>query len=306
MLITIPSGLFSQNSDTTLFLTSTPLNCHIKVNSRSLRDKTPLLLKDLREGEYSIEISKDGFNTVIKKISVREGTIVRKSVSLSRILSQKDTEGSKVYPQQKYIDSLNIVIPVLSGFTAALTVNEISNPRYSDALLSPFVISTYIVNTLFIGADIALHMHKNSFQNKYNFQNTESIKTNTVYSFQQGNKAFREGEFAKALSFYRKVIDTDKNHRLYPKALYKSAVIHFIQNNYKDASSGFREIIKDYPEAELYDNALKNLAEIYIREKKYKKAVILLEDIIYVNNLYTREEIASRISEISALKGQTD
>ncbi len=70
------------------------------------------------------------------------------------------------YPHQKYIDSFNIVIPVLACFSAALTYNEISNPRYSDSVLSPFVISTYAVNTAFIGTDILLHLNRKNTERK--------------------------------------------------------------------------------------------------------------------------------------------
>ncbi len=47
-------------------------------------------------------------------------------------------------------------------------------------------------------------------------------------------------------------------------------------------------IIDKYPEADLYDRALKNLAEIYVNNMEYKKAVLYLQKLLYVNNLYKK------------------
>ena len=293
---------FSGDNDAILFLTTDPINCTVKIDNKKLSQKTPLLLTDIKPGQHRVEIFKKHFSSQKTVINIASG--VNNSYSY-RMTPYTSDELKINYPNQRYLDSLNIVIPVIAGFSAALTYNELSNPRYNDSLLSPFVISSYAVNTVFIAADIVLHIHKNRFIKKSDTFNliTEDI-SETVFNL--GNKAFQEGLFDEALGNYQNIIGNYIDSPFSPASLYKSSLIYMIKNNYKDAESGFRDIIENYPEADLYDKSLKNLAEIYVIHEKYDKAVSLLKQILYVGDLYTFSEINARIEEILRLKNNTE
>ena len=320
-LIIIHSATSEEN--TAVFIVTSPLNCNITVNGEKQKNKTPVLLKTLNKGKHRIEISKHGYKNKKVILEVEEDTNKIINISLQQdffTLNVSDNEKTKnynlingnytisnednisvepEYPKQKYIDSLNIIIPVMGGFSAALTVNELSNPRYDDALLSPFVLSTYIVNTLFISADIMLHLNKNKFKDRYSRINHIEEKTDLREYFILGNRSVEEGFLDEALSAYNHIIDTNTDSEFYPYALYKAGAIHMIQNNHKKASNLYDRIITEYPMPDLYDKALKNLAEISIREKKYDKAVTYLNEILYITNLYSKEDIMKRIQEIT-------
>ena len=297
--------LFPENNNSVLFLNSEPINCRVKIDNKKINQETPLLLKSIEPGKHIVEIRKEGFIPVKAEITVDS----EKNNIYSFKMDAENNEEicnagiDKSYPNQRFIDSLNIVIPVLAGFSAALTYNELSNPRYSDSLLSPFVYSTYAVNTVLIGADIAFHIHKNSYKKKNETKkiitcNSGSSIDGGLLYFEKGNNAFQEENFDKAIAEYGEILNNYRDSPLFPSALYKSAVINMINEEYRESLKYFTEIINNYPEAELYDKSLKNLAEIYIMEKDYKKAVSAMNGILFIDNTFSEKEIENRIHEI--------
>ena len=303
--------LFSEDANSVLFLNSNPINCTVKLDNKKIKQKTPLLLKNIGTGKHTVEIIKKGFAVKKEEIMVypKKNNIYSYKMDADKLEAVYRKETYRSYPNQRFIDSLNIVIPVMAGFSAALTYNEISNPRYSEELLSPFVYSTYAVNTVFIGADIALHIHRNNYiskqKRKKEIINNRNIVNNEEESqmiFEKGNKAFQEESFDEAIDNYREILNNYTESSLFPSCMYKSAVINMINEEYSESLESFKEIINNYPEAELYDKALKNMADIYTLEGDYKKAVSAMNDILYVNNLYSKKEIEKRITEIQNME----
>ena len=170
-----------------LFVTTKPFGARVFLDEVQIEGRTPLVLKDLDAGERLLRIEMSGFETLTDNIEIGadeavvvDGILDPSGISLllrDGIFVGADGESlppgaysfgrgsynldyadgaavlSPVYPNQQWIDALNIAIPIVSVFAGGLVLAEMGNPR-TDYNISPFTIGVLVTDLLAIGTNI--------------------------------------------------------------------------------------------------------------------------------------------------------
>ena len=334
VFIILLSSMSKIEADSSLFIVSDPIGADITINGKLLEEKTPLLLRNLNEGEYLVVTNKGGYFQERKKVdlpaeSVEEcrfflkpefllATVEDDNQSTKTIQinpgsytieeNQNSLEITPEYPYQGLINGLNISVPLLSGFSVAMTINEVSNPHVDGAVISPFLIATYILNTVLIGADIGFHIHKSAYLKEVGNQ-LEAVITNreTIEElYRKGNSKLEIGDFATALKDYGNIIANHQDSIYYPLAIYKTGTIKMILLEMDEAESLFTMVAEDLPMPEIYNKSLRKLIEIKLRKSQYSTVLDYLEQILLTVDFTEKEEIQRKKCEIMDLWSESD
>ncbi|MDA3808694.1 MAG: PEGA domain-containing protein [Spirochaetaceae bacterium] len=314
------------SAESSLFITSNPLGASITVDGTPRSEKTPMLIRNMENGTYLIEVIGEGYYPLKKRIvidsevpqvynfdllpefitaTIHQNEIANKTVKIppGSYLINDDENGMNIlpqYPHQEIINGFNLVIPILSAFSIGLTVNEVLDPQNDQVVISPFVIATYIINSLLISTDIAFYIHKSSYMKKQivNISTTFPQEELIEKIYNTANALLEKGDFNSALKEFEIIRENYKLSLYYPLTVYKTGSIKMILFNLDGAEEDFKLIINKFPMPEVYDSSLRKLVEIGVRKLKYDTALEYLNRILYIQNYPTREDIQLRKCEI--------
>ncbi|MBI9109176.1 MAG: PEGA domain-containing protein [Spirochaetales bacterium] len=323
------------SAESGIFIVSDPLGASVILDGDPVDGKTPLLLGSVQAGSHIIEIEIDGYSKIKTELTVlcdepqeyyfslrpefitlklpARGTNEEKVIKVVQGVYDinPNTEGISIQPQypfQGIIDGLNLAIPLLTIFSVAMTINEIQNPHYSEAVVSPFVIGSFVLGSVLTAGDVALHVHKSRLkENDFgNFADASSSKMEAEEIFKTGNIMLRKGEFSSALGEYEKIIENHKTSIYFPLAIYKTGTIKMILYRLDEAEEDFRFIVNKVPLPEIFDNSLRKLAELAIRKSRYDEALSYLDRILFICESPSKEEIQLRKCEILSLRADAN
>ncbi len=328
----------------TLFISSSPINAFCSIDGVRVEEKTPLLLRGLAEGEHLITLEKKGHKTVAIPYTVgpgaigiieedlpafsfmsffpdsdtiifnrtdvyREGVVLRLPDGTYSIRQDKETiKLDPVYPKQGLLTALHFSVPTLGLVSALLTVNDITNQNSFPFFFSPATITSYILTAGALSFDLALLAQKKRFVESFPVKPVQREHTDYIAGeyFSRGEELLVRQQLREALNYYMKIVENHKESIFYPRALYKIGRIHNILGNYTLAKAEFLLLRRKYPLPELYDKTCKNLADLYVRQNMYGKSIIQLEEMLFVDPFYSRENIDLYACEIRELWYEED
>ena len=307
-----------------VFIVTDPFGARIEIDGIE-RGTSPLVLTDIEPGDYRLEIDRIGYHPVSLEITIEPGrpNIFRFDLSRSYVFTGFpeeeavavgdaefperffalppgkygfDKEGKTLsvrpqYPGQRVIDALNIAIPIVTAFTIALTVVEALQPRIGGLPLSPFVLSAYGVDAALIGTGIGMYIHRGKFYRNFTYAAAAGSGEDAGELFKSGIEALDAGELDAAAGRFEELSAKYPHSTYTPEALYRIARIHLIQDKTDQAEIYLTRILERYPVPEYYDQCRKLLSDIYLARKEYKKSLEQLDSVLYVSEVYSREDI---------------
>lgn len=320
-----------------LFLTSDPMGAEVYLNGSPLVDKTPVLLRDLDPGTYEVELVKEGYKPISAKLEVNIGSPVMRDVTLESLyfkprfidekalvfngdvldnpeyglrldtgayLFRRNAAGSliidPVYPRQNLISALNFSISLFAVLSGVLTANDIIGSNTDSFSLSPSTTLSWGVTLSLTAADLFLLGHRRTYLEKIQpeplQENASTLEAATYYN--RGERLLSLGNMDEALNYYTEVLDRYPESPFIPRALYKIAKIHQITGETSLAATELQLILDSYPVPDLYDKACQNLAVLYFREGHFEKSLTYLDAMVFVDPLFSREEVALYGSDI--------
>jgi outer membrane protein assembly factor BamD (BamD/ComL family) len=319
-----------QQPGSILFVNSSPLGAEVAMDGRDLGGRTPLLLRDLEPGRHRLELRKQGFQARSLEIGLASGEAQVVAVDLPEqgistsfpaegeivIEGKAEAAGDRIiyfgqggfniareqgvvhvdplYPQQRLIDALNITIPIMLVFATLLTVDAVSNPPATDWPVPPAVLASNGITLSMIGLDIGLNLHKRRQMRSYSYtaRSAEANQQVARNLYAEAEQRLELGELEKALEGYAELMRIQPDSPLLPMSLYRIGSIRYLRGENADAVRSFESITRDYPVAELYDRCQKNLADLMLLVKQFEASLEHLDDMVFVDPLYSREEIA--------------
>lgn len=317
-----------------LFISSDPIKAAIRINGRELKETTPALIRNLPEGSYVVEVESPGYAVERKVIEIRQGALESLHYSmepafLTAMIPDEASEGKSIqihpgyytieetdegidikprYPYQDLINGLNIAVPLISGFSVAMTINEVQNPRDNENFISPFLLATYIANTILIGADIGLHIHKGKYLDNMSLtlENSRTAKEEVERIYNKGESKLEIGDFQSALEQYEEIITSHSDSIFYPLAIYKRGTIAMILLDLEGAESDFDRIVHNLPMPEIYNKSLRKLMEISLRRKNFNRVIAHIDRLIPSLDYTEKEEIDEKRCDILDIWAEND
>jgi hypothetical protein len=313
-----------------LFVNSSPLGAAVAIDGRDLDGRTPLLLRDLEPGRHRLELEKEGFQTRSLEIGLASGeaqvvaidlpeqgisvgfpaegdivldgttTAARDRIfyfgqgSFSIVREQGVVHVDPRYPQQRLIDALNITIPIMLVFSTLLTVDAVSNPPATGWPIPPGVLASNGITLSMIGLDIGLNLYKRRQMQSYS-STARSAEANQQVArnlYAEAEQLLELEKLDEALEGYAELMRIQPDSPLLPMSLYRIGSIRYLRGENAAAVLDFESITRDYPVAELYDRCQKNLADLMLLVKQFESSLEHLDDMVFVDPLYSREEIA--------------
>jgi len=329
-ILLLLADIFMASAGSNLFIISDPIGASIRINGQEITEKTPTLVRDMDEGIHIIELDSKGYAIERKKIEIQGNEVIESRFNLTpEFLTatisdenknvknikinpgtysiEESTEGIEItpkYPHQGIINGLNIAVPLISGFSVAMTINEVQNPRDEKGFISPFLIATYILNTLLIGTDIGFYIHKGNYLENMTFtmESARTAKEVIEDIYWKGNSKLETGDFNSALEEYEKIINNHKESVYYPLSVYKRGTIKMILFDLNEAERDFKTIVNKMQVAEIYNRSLRKLIEISLRKSDYETVLFYIDNMIATLDYTEKEEIALRRCEILDLR----
>jgi tetratricopeptide (TPR) repeat protein len=313
-----------------VFLTSTPLAAEVILDGRILDGRTPLLLRDLSPGQHDLALKKQGFLSSTLKLRVVSAVPQALSVDLVEqgistifpsekevlVSGKKEAAGERMlyfqqgglsiareqgvlyvdplFPQQRLIDALNITIPIMLVFASLLTVDAVLNPPQTDWPLPPSVLAAHGITLSLVGLDIGLNLHKRRQMRAYSLSTrvTEANQRSVRSLYAEAERLLQDGSLDEALEVFSRLVRSYPESPLLPEALYRLGSIHYLKGENDEAVSSFESLARDYPVAELYDRCQKNLADLMLGLGQFESSLRHLDQMVFLDPLYSREEIA--------------
>jgi hypothetical protein len=327
-----------ERNTASLFLSTSPIRARVLIDDSPLIHTTPLLLQDISPGKHRIAIVKKDYQSYFHELEFSSGEIKTVHIDLEqqsfdtsfpseqRIVfgGRKGSEIAEVYrlphgryafrvengdlfvdpvfPDDGLITALNISIPVCVAVSALLTANDLLFPPESGLLFSPTTLSAYGITATVISLDVAMHVRKRRYLQEASQNVQESRRAYHLAGeyYDKGQQMLAQNRMPEALDYYTWIIQNCRDSLLFPYALYQIAKIHLIQGESELAFEEFELIATQFPLSDLYDKSLKALADLHYRAGRYQKSLELLDSMVFLDPLYSREEIERYRREIRA------
>jgi outer membrane protein assembly factor BamD (BamD/ComL family) len=198
-----------------------------------------------------------------------------------------------VFPDNGLLIAMNISIPICVTISALLTINDLLFPSESGLPLSPTTFSAYGITAAVIGTDVALHIKKRRYLDNAGkaIKGRETAYHMASEYYERGQEALSQNRVNDALDHYTWIVRNCGESLYLPYALYKIARIHLLQGESKLAMQEFELIISQFPLPDLYDKSLKALADLHFAAGHFRRSLDLLDSMVYLDPLYSREEI---------------
>lgn len=116
--------------------------------------------------------------------------------------------------------------------------------------------------------------------------------------YEDAELALGAGNLAIALAGYTAIVAEGGDSEYVPQSLYKAAQIYGATGETRLAARLYRILIADYPAPDVYDRCLKALADIAAGAGDTQAALDLLDLMVFVDPLHSREEIEAQTLEL--------
>lgn len=210
-----------------------------------------------------------------------------------------------VYPNESALRGLRVATPVIILAAVIATVEDLlvrddARAYFTSFLPSPATFAAWTTAAASSGFLIALNRDKERYQAETVIRQLETTLTDAEAEryYLEGDQALGAGNLGTALTNYTRVVLDGGDSEYVPLALYKTGRIYSISGERDLALPLFQLLIRDYPVPETYDGALKSISDIYLLKAHYDEAILSLESMLFVDDLYDREDIQADIDSI--------
>ena len=314
--------------DGVLFIETVPLRAIALLDDEALDGETPLLVRGVQPGPHVLTVSKQGYQEQTVEFDVAPGETTVLSVDLARndidivfpaegtvVLNGEQANAQRSFvraapghyrisreegqvnidpqfPLQSLIDGLTVAIPVFLCFATYLTIDAIVNPP-SSGVVPAAVVVAHLSSLVLIGADITLNIIRSDYLSSFPSEvlDRDQLESSVEAVYAAGEERLSTGDMEQALTYYQTITGGFPESAFFPPALYRQAWIHYLLGNDRLAEQEFSHLIEQYAHADLYDKSQKNLADILLARGAYDEAIRHLEDMVFVDPLYTREDV---------------
>lgn len=328
----LPMGAFAQPASrssavgATLFIDSDPIGATVLLDGKTLPEKTPILLRNVKPGRHSIGIAQPGYAPSSATVEVNPGkvTVVDRRLSdqsFTPRFNSADTvfiggvkrsysgelyklpagdyritkEGTKlsiepIFPAQQLLDITNVTTGILLGASAIGALDELlSSQSPSGGLIALYVSTGFMAIT-----DTLFNYKKAQFLEGFKVVPVpeKSAVSPAAEQYAAAQQSLALNDLASASEKYTTILEDHPDSSYLPRALYQLAKIHSIEGNDFLASVELRLILSKYPAPDLYDKSCKSLADVYYRLGDYRAAIDELDKMVFIDPLFTRGQIA--------------
>ncbi len=311
-----------------LFLSTSPIRARVAIDGSLLGETTPIYLRAIFPGKHRITIVKEDYEGYTQELDFSQGETKTVHIDLeqqsfdtsfpSEQIVFRGSEGlesaeayrfphgryayrvedgdlhvTPVFPNDGLLTAMNISIPVCVAISALLTVNDLLFPPDSGLPLSPTTLSAYGITAGVIGVDVVLHLKKRRFVEdaQKKIQSSRLGYHLAQEHYEKGQEMLSQNRMSEALENYTWIIQNSRESLYFPYTLYQIARIHYIQGESELALREFELIINQFPLSDLYDKSLKTLADLHYAAGDYNRSLDLLDSMVFLDPLYSREEI---------------
>ncbi|MCK5735170.1 MAG: PEGA domain-containing protein, partial [Spirochaetaceae bacterium] len=252
-----------------IFINTSPYGARVSLDGQELEGRTPMVIEAPAAGERTIQIRKTGFGDSEISFSVETGSVIVVELNLPQtgsniffqdgVILGTDSEPlppggyslnpgnyklseeyglgtfTPVYPNQKWIDGLNIAIPIVTVFAGGMMVTEALSPR-SDGRISPFTITALVIDLLMAGADIGLHVHRAKWRKTWETDPAEATPLWAENDYQLAESSLASGELLQARYLFDRYAMIYPLNKQTPHALYRSARLAYMQGDFEACS----------------------------------------------------------------------
>ncbi len=202
-----------------------------------------------------------------------------------------------VYPNQNWIDGLNIAIPIVTVFTGGMMIAEALSPR-SNGRISPFTITALAIDLLMAGVDIGLHVHRAKWRKTWETDPAEATPLWVEDDYQLAESSLASGELLQARYLFNRFAMIYPLNEQTPEALYRSARLAYMQGDFEACFGRLKLLRKDYPIPGLWDRGWRLAADLYFKANQLEEGLAALEMIYGLEDPVDLESAAFRKASV--------
>ena len=329
------NGLHAQEK-VHLFISSYPFGATAVLNGKQLPGKTPLLIRNLDAGSYTVTLHREGYESTEQPLLLGDAAVTHHSVTLVPLYVQIPLRGQNVsvngkpvqlgrsgfmipqgswsihseagrimlqpeYPFQTQLTVSKSATVIFSALTLLMSAYDLLSPIERSSFLSPF---TYVC----AGSAIASGSILTGYSlNKRTYLKTVSSLPLNAYEntfsgeslYQSAEERLADGDMNGALDAYSKILSEYPFSAYLPGVIYKSAKVNEILGDTALAARMYSILIENYPVPDFYDKSCYSLSLILEEEKDYAQCIEVLGKMVFFDPSYTPEEINARINALT-------
>ena len=283
---------------------------HVPATGRIAIGTAEVAAVELRPQPSSFVGSFSADETVVgeQRFSRQESTLVLPSGTYELTADERTLRLSPVYPQESALRAAQFAT-IGAGFAALIaTVEDLivgdGRSYFTSYLPSPATITAWTLAAGAGGFWIALSADRREYEERMRvlpFTGTLTAAEAERF-YLEGEAALEAGNLSRALTNYTRVVADGGDSEFIPQALYKSTQIYGVSGDLELAARLLELLVRNYPAPQVYDRALRALADVYVALGRYEDAIGRLQEMVYFDPLYDRQEIASDVAEIRSLQ----
>jgi len=316
----------ARSQSTVLFVVSDPLGARIEIDNARVGNRTPFIVRDLPPGIHRVLVHRDGYATMESRIELAPGERRVLDVALSArsfvagvfdehgwLLHEREAgagllrlpdgayladrvDGTRLqvrprYGLQRFIDALNLVIPVLTGFTGALSLREAAGNDGSGPALSPFVVTAWVLDAALLGADVALHLDRQRFLDSFAAEPLAEDPSLARPLFDQAEQELAAGRFDAAIGLFTRLVEKHPDSPHACRALYTRGRLSLMLGQRDAAMADLRRFVDELPLPSLYDRAQLQLAGLHLEGGDTAACLASLDAMLFIDAAVDREEV---------------
>ena len=210
-----------------------------------------------------------------------------------------------VYPNESALRGLRVATPVIVIAAVIATVEDLlvqdaARSYFTSFLPSPATFAAWTAAAASSGFLVALNRDKARYEVETVVRELETALTDAEAEryYLEGDRALAAGNLGTALTNYTRVVVDGGDSEYVPLALYKTARIYSISGEGDLALPLFKLLVRDYPVPETYDRALKSISDIYLSKGLYGDALLSLQEMVFIDDLYDPQDIRADMEAI--------
>jgi hypothetical protein len=312
-----------------VFIDTEPMGARIVLDGVLLTASTPALLRDLKPGSHTVNLTKDGFSPMARDFTVGDGVpVVQADLPPDSVLlsfptnptlttpsGDAPTAGQQfrfpsgtyalredngkavfepVFPEQGTLELAGwslALVSISSGASLASDAWHI-NQGWTD---HPSLLSAALIFTALMELPWFLSINGS----KDRFDKTKApivtplpaplISADTL--FQQGEDALKAGSLDQAVEIFSHFARDFPSSHLTPGAWYRIARIHAVTGRRELALGEYRLVADNFPQAAYHDRARKALADLYEAAGKPQDALAQLDLMVLGDGVFSKDDI---------------
>lgn len=315
-----------------VFITSNPIDAVVLIDGKAVRSsRTPMLLRDLRDGKHRIVVARRGYEPYSGSITVAGtkpivfhavldsssfvlgpqakvfigGKSAANEASQYRFPTGQYQVGSSkgnftintVFPNQQIMNLVDLTtgaLAVVSVIVLGSTILNSSNSNNSNNSNggNGGAIALWSITGVSALSDVMLHVQKTRFMKDNAPIPMNRSAIDAEQTYNKAQELLVANNLGGAAELYIQIIRDNPESAYYPRALYQLAKIHAIEGDDLLATTELNIILDKYPLPDLYDKTCKSLADISYRKQDYSKAIADLDKMVFLDPLFPRDQIA--------------